>query len=248
MEETRSNQGRYGMPVLRERSGHENVEDLFFPRRERQFRDGLLGATGYNSRYMLFRPSSSFVRDFGDVALRLNNALYEFRRLSADHALILDGDRLQAHYGELNNRVDKARDTLVVLTTYCNKGFDGKWEETLDGAWPSVADAPAKSLALEWEAFDAVRRRSVEGDVLTEAGCEAGWVALRPCPFYGRLMGEIICTFNDALIRAEARMGADIEAGKAHEVRQYRLELRKGMAALRADVEAIIEFCEREVA
>ena len=62
------------------------------------------------------------------------------------------------------------------------------------------------------------------------------------------LMGEIICTFNDALIRAEARMGADIEAGKAHEVRQYRLELRKGMAALRADVEAIIEFCEREVA
>ena len=247
MEDTRNNQGRYGMPMLRERSGHENVEDLFSPRRERQFHDGLLGAAGYNSKYLLFRPSSSFVRDFGDVVLRLNMALYEFRRLSADHALLLDGDRLQAHYDELNGRVDKTRDRLVVLMDYCNKGFDGNWEETLDGTWPA-ADAPPNTLAEDGDVFDSTRRRGVESDLLTEAGREAGWVALRPCPFYGRLMGEIICTFNDALIRAEARMGADIEAGKAREVRQYRLELRKGMTALRADVEAIIEFCQRKVA
>ena len=246
MEHTRNNQGRYGMPVLRGRSGHENVEDLFSPRRERQFNDGLLGAAGYNSKYLLFRPSSSFARDFGDVVLRLNMALYEFRRLSADHALLLDGDSLQAHYDELNGLVDKTRDRLVVLMDYCNKGFDGNWKETLDGTWPA-ADAAPNALAEDGDVFDAARRRGVESDLLTEAGCEAGWVALRPCPFYGRLMGEIIYTFNDALIRAEARMGADIEAGKAREVRQYRLELRKGMTALRGDVEAIIEFCERKV-
>ena len=157
MEDTRNNPSRYGMPVLRERSGHENVEDLFSPRRERQFNDGLLGAAGYNSKYLLFRPSSSFVRDFGDVVLRLNMALYEFRRLSADHALLLDGDRLQAHYDELNGRVDKTRDRLVVLMDYCNKGFDGNWEETLDGTWPA-ADAPAASLAEDGDVFDAARQ------------------------------------------------------------------------------------------
>ena len=90
MEETRNSQNRYGMPVLRERSGHENVEDLFVPRRERQFKDGLMGETGYNSRYVLFRPASSFARDFGDAVLRLNDALYGLRRQAADHALFLE--------------------------------------------------------------------------------------------------------------------------------------------------------------
>ena len=235
------------MPVLRERSGHENVEDLFVPRRERQFKDGLLGETGYNSRYVLFRPSSSFARDFGDTALRLNDALYDFRRQAADHALFLDEDKLQAHYDELDRCVDKARDRLVALTEYCNKGFDGKWDELLEGTWPAAADGPESSLRAGGDAFESARQRSVEGDLLTEAGREGGWVALRPCPFYGRLMGEIVCTFNDGLIRAEARMGADIEGGKAREVRQYRLELRKGMTALRQEVEEIIEFCERKV-
>ena len=235
------------MPVLRERSGHENVEDLFVPRRERQFKDGLLGETGYNSRYVLFRPSSSFARDFGDAALRLNDALYDFRRQAADHALFLDEDKLQAHYDELDRCVDKARDRLVALTAYCNKGFDGKWDELLEGTWPAAEDGPESSPRAGGDAFESARQRSVEGDLLTEAGRDGGWVALRPCPFYGRLMGEIVCTFNDGLIRAEARMGADIEGGKAREVRQYRLELRKGMTALRQEVEGIIEFCERKV-
>ena len=80
---------------------------------------------------------------------------------------------------------------------------------------PGSGCAGGNTLAEDGDVFDAARQRGVESDLLTEAGREAGWVALRPCPFYGRLMGEIICTFNDALIRAEARMGADIEAGKA---------------------------------
>ena len=245
MEETRNSQNRYGMPVLRERSGHENVEDLFVPRRERQFKDGLMGETGYNSRYVLFRPASSFARDFGDAVLRLNDALYGLRRQAADHALFLEEDKLQAHYEELDRCVDKARDRLVVLTKYCNKGFDGKWDEVLDGTWP--ADESGSPLAASNDPFEAARQRGVEGDLLTEAGRDGGWVALRPCPFYGRLMGEIVCTLNDGLIRAEARMGPDIEAGKAQEVRQFRLELRKGMTALVHDVEEIVDFCERKV-
>ena len=234
------------MPVLRERRGHENVEDMFVPRRERQFRDGLMGETGYNSRYVLFRPASSFARDFGDTVLRLNDALYGVRRQAADHALLLEEDKLQAHYDELDRRVDQARDRLVALTAYCNKGFDGKWDEVLAGTWPAD-DEMGNALTSNGDAFESIRQRGINGDLLTEAGRDGGWVALRPCPFYGRLMGEIVCTFNDGLIRAEARMGPDIEAGKAQLVRQFRLELRKGMRALRQDVEAIIEFCERRI-
>ena len=247
MEETRNNQNRYGMPVLRERPGHENVEDLFVPRRERQYRDGLMGETGYNSRYVLFRPSSSFARDFGDAVLRLNDALYGVRRQAADHALFLDGDKLQAHYDELDRCVGKARDRLVALTEFSNKGFDGKWDELLEGAWP-VEEEARNFPATSEDPFGSARQRGIEGDLLTEAGRDGGWVPLRPCPFYGRLMGEIVCTFNDGLIRAEARMGPDIEAGKAQDVRRFRLELRKGMMALRQDVEAIIGFCERRAA
>lgn len=247
MEETRNNQNRYGTPVLRERGGHESAEALLGQRRERQYKDGLLGETGYNSRYVLFRPSSSFMRDFGDAILRLNDALYGFRGETADHALFLDEDKLQAHYDELDRCVGKARDRLVVLTEYSNKGFDGKWDEVLEGAWPTVPDVPGNPLGTDADVFEATRQRGVERDLLTEAGREGGWVALRPCPFYGRLMAEIVCTFNDGLKRAEARMGADIEAGKAQEVRQFRLELRKGMTALRQDVDEIIEFCGRKV-
>ena len=55
------------------------------------------------------------------------------------------------------------------------------------------------------DVFEAVRQRNVEVGILTELGREGGWVAFHPCPFYGRLIGEIACTLNDALRRLEGR-------------------------------------------
>lgn len=264
MEATRDNQSRYGVPVLRERKGHENVEELFFSRRERQFMGGLISESGYNSRYVLFRPSRSFVRVLGDTVLRLNDALYGFRSQAADHLLLFEGDRLKAHYGELDRRVEAVRDRLVALTTYCNRGFDGRLEEALEGIEPDAeegmeadappetaeepSEAPGKTAAASEDAdvFEVVRQRHVQGGVLTDSGCKEGWVALRPCPFYGRLMGELVFTLNDALMRLEGRMATDIMRGREEALRQYYRGLTRDLTALRGDVEEIIAFCERK--
>lgn len=265
MEATRDNQSRYGVPVLRERKGHENVEELFFSRRERQFMGGLLSETGYNGRYVLFRPSRSFVRVLGDAVLRLNDALYGFRSQAADHLLLFEGDKLQAHYGELDQRVEAVRDRLVDLTTYCNKGFDGRLEEALEGVEPTAEEGPEAVAPPETaegpsevpgttaaapenvDVFEVLRQRHVEGGVLTDSGCKDGWVALRPCPFYGRLMGELVFTLNDALTRVEGRMASDIMRGKEETLRQYYRGLMRDLAALRGDVEEIIAFCGRKM-
>ena len=265
MEAPRDSQSRYGVPVLRERKGHENVEELFFSRRERQFMGGLLSETGYNGRYVLFRPSRSFVRVLGDAVLRLNDALYKFRSQAADHLLLFEGDGLQAHYGELDRRVEAVRDRLVALTTYCNRGFDGRLDEALQGIEEPTAegaegdvqsgtseepgDAPDTSAAGPEadDVFELVRQRHLDAGVLTESGCKEGWVAIRPCPFYGRLMGEILCTLNDALMRVEGRMASDIMRGKEESLRQYYRGLMRDLTALRGDVEQIVAFCERRV-
>ena len=250
MEETRSNQSRFGIPVLRQRSGYESAGELFFARRERQLLSGVLSEEGHGGHYVLFQPSRTFVRIVGERVLRLNDALDDFRHEAADHALFLDGDKLQAHYDELERCVDKARDRLVLLTEYCNKGFDGKMPEAL-GSLEDASGVPAavvESSSDADEALEAARQRHVKAGILTDTGWKEGWVALRPCPFYGRFVGEIILTLNDALRRMEGRTWYHIVGGDSDELlRQYYQELGSGMCALRQDLEAIIEFCQRKV-
>ena len=273
MEETRNNQSRFGMPVLRERSAYESAGELFFTRRERQHLSGVLSEEGRNRHYVLFQPSKTFARFVGESVLNLNDALDGFRHEAADHLLFLEGDRLQSHYGELDERMEKARDKLVVLTEYCNRGFDGKMEEAL-GSLEAVGqqglDASEKQALTGDESgidsedaseaagdratpevgeiLEAVRQRSVKAGILTDTGRKEGWVPMRPCPFYARFMSEIILTLNDALRRVEGRTWYYIVGGENDDVlRQYYQELRGGMAGLRQDLEEIIEFCERKV-
>ena len=280
---TRDNSTRHGLPVLRNRSGHEGASLLFTARRERQFGAGLLSEAGNDGHYVLFRPSKFFGRILSDRVLQLNEALYHFRNEAADHILFLDGDKLQAYYDELNDWIEKVRDRLVVLTGYCNKGFDGRFQEALESVelsgWEGsekpteseeesvqpenaseVSDVevqPENSLEVSdvefgvkpdsVDVFEAVRQRNVEVGILTELGREGGWVAFHPCPFYGRLIGEIACTLNDALRRLEGRTSFFVASGEADGVRQYYLELKNGITALRGDLEGIIGFCKRKV-
>ena len=256
MEATRDNHNRFGTPVRRERSGHENAEDLFSARRERQFRAGLMSDAGFGGRYVLFRPSRVLLWVLGDTVVRLNDALYGFRRLAHDHLMLLDGDGLSGHYGELGRRVEAVRDRLVALTEYCNKGFEGHLDEALEHArWAGVEGSEAETgaaaiapYAEKGDVFESHRQRQVEVGILTALGREEGWVALRPCPFHGRLMGEMVCTLNDALGRVEGRMAADIMTGREEGLRQYIGELQKGMTELRVDLEGIIDVCKRKVA
>ena len=97
------------------------------------------------------------------------------------------------------------------------------------------------------QVFEAVRKRNVEEGILSDLGYERGYVAFRPCPFYGRVVGEIVYTFNDALQRMEGRLPFYVASGQEALVFRYCGRLRKDMGALRAELEGVVTFCRGEV-
>ena len=271
MEAARSSSTRFGRPMHRERRGHEGGGQLFIARRERDFTRGLLSDMGHGNDYLVFQPSGFFVRVLGDGVLRLNEALSGFRGQAVDHVLCLEGDDLNAHYADLDSRIEEVRDRVFDLTEYCNKGFDGQFREALEGveaadgagaqgaAAPETegmppAEAPEASAAVvgarpaDVDVFEALRQRNAEQGILTDFGREQGCVAFQPCPFYGRFVSEIAYTLNDALRRMEGQTSYYIVDGNGEVLRRYYLELQNGMTALRGDLEGIIAFCKRKVA
>lgn len=268
MEAARSSSTRFGRPMHRDRRGHEGGGQLFIARRERDFTRGLLSDMGHSNDYLVFQPSGFFVRVLGDGVLRLNEALSGFRGQAVDHVLFLEGDDLNAHYADLDSRIEEVRDRVFDLTAYCNKGFDGQFREALEGIEPAptegaqgaaehetegseAAEAPAAVVgarAADVDVFEALRQRNVEQGILTDFGKEQGCVAFQPCPFYGRFMSEIAYTLNDALRRMEGQTSYYIVDGNGEVLRQYYRELKNGMAALRRDLDGIVAFCKRKVA
>ena len=269
METTRTDERRHGRPMQRKRRGHEGGGQLFIARRQRDFTRGLLSEKGYSNDYLVFRPSGLFVRGLGDGVLRLNDAFSDFRGQAVDHVLLLGGDDMQAHYAELERRIQAVRDRVFDLTAYCNKGFDGRFQEALEGVEGVAADGADGTAAAEStgkpgaegaavvgarpddtdvDVFEALRRHNVEQGILTDLGRDQGYVAFQPCVFYGRFMSEIAYTFNDALRRMEGQTSYYIVDGQGEAVRQYYGELGNGLAALRRDLDDIIDFCQRRVA
>ena len=265
MEATGDSLSRYGRPIERERDGYGGGGQLFIVRRESDFLAGLLSEKGHGNNYLVFKPTGLFVRSLGDVVLRLNQALFEFRGDVVDHILVLGEDGVEGHYAELDQRTGVVRDRLVVLTECCNKGFDGRYKEALEGIrdlerlTPEVGnDGDAKKWRLGSEgraAFDRVRVRNLEEGVLTDDGQEQGYVAFKACPLYGRLVGEIIYTLNDGLRRMEDRASHYILNGVVGEggegevklVIEFVETLGKVLGVLRGDVEEVIAFCQQKV-
>ena len=248
---------KFGRPMERERDGHTGGGQLFIARRAIDFEGGLLSEKGHNSNYLAFRPSNLFMRVLGDDVLRLNDALFEFRGQAVDQLLVFDDDGLQAHYGELNRRFEMVRDRLQALTAYCNKGFDRFLDEALEMAegWAEQTLEVGEDGLAEMKAFgplgpdvyEAVRRRNVDEGILTELGSEQGYVAFKSCPFYGRVVGEIVYTFNDALRRMEGRTPQYIQEGQVKEVRRYYVGLMRGMKLLRDEMQQAADFCRETV-
>ncbi|MDE0205866.1 MAG: hypothetical protein OXP66_07555 [Candidatus Tectomicrobia bacterium] len=272
MESTRTDARRFGRPMHRDRRGHEGGGQLFIARRERDFMRGLLSDMGRGNDYLVFQPSTLFVKVLGNAVLRLNDALSGFRTQAVDHVLFLEGDDLNAHYADLDSRIGEVRDRVFKLTEYCNKGFDGQFREALEELQPAAAvtaqgpEAPVTDEgdtgnasdstagvvgarpAEEVDVFEVQRQRNIEQGILTDFGREQGCVAFQPCPFYGRFMSEIAYTLNDALRRMEGQTSYYVVDGNGEVLRQYYRELKNGMAALRRDLEGIIGFCRRKVA
>ena len=100
------------------------------------------------------------------------------------------------------------------------------------------------------DVFETVRERNVAEGILTELGRERAYVGFQSCPLYGRVVGEIIYTLNDALCRMQDRtsfylMGAELELVKL--VDRYYEVLKKDMRVLRGELEEVVEFCRRKV-
>ena len=87
----------------------------------------------------------------------------------------------------------------------------------------------------------------MEEGVLTQLGSEQGYVAFKACPFYGRVVGEIVYTFNDALRRVEGRTPQYIQEGLVKEVRRYYVDLMMGMKLLRGEMGDVMTFCRAGV-
>ena len=252
MEGTRDNRGPYGRPMERDRDGHGGGGDLFVIRREAHFGRGLLSERGYNDNYLLFRPSSLFKLDVGEGVLRLNDALSEFRGRIVEDMLALGQEGLKGHYAELGRRVEGVRDRLLNVIKCCQKGFDGLFTEVLEADGSEEAgqegQEPKGTEPGGTGVFEAVRKRNVEEGILTDLGFERGYVAFRPCPFYGRVVGEIIYTFNDALQRMEGRLPYYVAGGGEDLVLRYCGRLRKDMGALRTEIQEVVEYCEKNAA
>ena len=140
MESTRTDARRFGRPMHRDRRGHEGGGQLFIARRERDYMRGLLSDMGRGNDYLVFQPSTLFVKVLGDAVLHLNDALSGFRTQAVDHVLHLEGDDLNAHYADLDSRIGEVRDRVFRLTEYCNKGFDGQFREALEEVEPATAE------------------------------------------------------------------------------------------------------------
>ena len=248
---------KFGRPMERERDGHTGGGQLFVGRRAIDYEAGLLTEKGHNSNYLAFRPANLFMRVLGDDVLGLNDALFAFRGRAVDLLLVFDDDGVQAHYGELNRRFEVVRDRLQALTEYCNKGFDRLLDEALELAqlWTDRREEAGEDAVAGMKAFgplgpdvyETVRQRNVDEGVLTELGSEQGYVAFKSCPFYGRVVGEIAYTFNDALRRVEGRTPQYIQEGLVKEVRRYYVDLMTGMKLLRGEMGDVTAFCSGRV-
>ena len=262
MESTRNNHGKFGRPMDRELAGYAGGGQLFVLRRTGDFERGLLSEKGHNNNYLAFKPSGMFMRLLGDDVLRLNAALFHFRGQAVERLMLFDDERLRAHNGELNQRFEAVRDRLGSLTAYCNKGFERLLDEAQEMAegWAAELSEGEENGLSEAKLFgpsgpdvyEAVRRQNREEGVLTETGSDEGYVAFRSCPLYGRVVGEIVYTLNDALRRVEDRTGLYTmeglhDQGQLLRVRRFYAGLMRGMKLLRRELDEAAAFCRSEV-
>ena len=205
--------------------------------------------------------------------LRLNEALSDVREQGAELIPSVGVDRLQAYYGELEQLIEAARDRLAALIRYCHQGSGGRFKEALEGSGPGAAsgaagtsdesretgaaaipasESPASDVVAAIAGttagiFDALRQRHFEQGILTEFGRDQACVAFQPSQFFGRFLGELTYSLNDALLRLEGNTAYYIMCGDGETQQHYYVGLEGDLAELGADLDGIIAFCLRKV-
>ena len=259
METTRINP--VGSAMQRDELARQGGGRLFHLRRERDLARGLLSASGHANDYLVFQPSTYFSGVLGDRLLRLNAALSDVRGQGVELIPSVGVDRLQAHYSELERLIEAARDRLATLIQYCHKGSAGRFREAVDGIEsrpPEPAGVQPSDLSDEHVAavaarktpavFDTLRQRHYEQGILTELGRDQGCLAFQPSPFFGRFLGEIAYSLNDALRRLEGNTSYYVMSGDGETLQSYYQDLEGGLVEIGRDLDAIIAWCGQKVA
>ena len=267
MEMTRINP--VGSAMHRDELARQGGGRLFHLRRERDLARGLLSARGHANDYLVFQPSTYFSRVLGDRVLRLNAALCDLRERGPELIASVGVDRLQAHYSELELLIEAARDRLGALIQYCHKGSAGRFKEALEGGETDSrsggSDASEESGARETgplpatassdadlgaavadstaNVFDALRQRHFEQGILTELGRDQACVAFQPSQFFGRFLGEIAYSLNDALRGLEGNTSYYVMSNDGGTLRDYYQGLEGALANLGADLDGIVDCC-----
>lgn len=109
-----------------------------------------------------------------------------------------------------------------------------------------VAAAAARTAGTD--VFDALRQRHVDQGILTAFGRDQGCVAFQPSPFFGRFLGEIAYSLNDALRRLEGNTSYYVMSGDGDTLQNYYLGLEGRLAGIGRDLDGIIACCKRKVA
>ena len=267
--------------IQRQAPGFQGGGRLFYLRRERDLARGLLSPKGRGNDYLVFQPSKYFARIIGDRIFRLNEALSEVRAQGAKLIPSMGVARLQAHYADLDQLIEAARDRLESLIDYCHKGSTGRFREALEGNKPDLSQArtavglsdlldesgapkhsgarhsepsedggveEATATAAGTDVFDALRQRHFEQGILTEYGRDQGCVAFQPCPFYGRFLGEVVYSLNDALRRLEGNTSYYVMIGDSESLQSYYRRLEGSLMEVGRNLDGIIGWCEQNLA
>ena len=273
METTRFNP--LGGGIHRQAPGCQGGGRLFYLRRERDLARGLLTPKGRGNDYLVFQPSKYFARILGDRLLRLNEALSAVRGQGAELIPSMGVARLQAHYADLDQLIEAARDRLESLIDYCHKGSTGRFKEALEDIEPEAATSASDSteescvpkalggrysgpsdtgdgdeataMEIRGDVFDALRQRHFEQGILTEYGRDQGCVGFHPCPFYGRFLGEIAYSLNDALRRLEGNTSYYVMIGDSETLQSYYRRLESSLVEIGRNMDGVIACCQRKV-
>ena len=77
---------------------------------------------------------------------------------------------------------------------------------------------------------------------------DLGYVAFQPSAFYGRFVGELVYSLNDAPRRLEGLTSYYVMSGDGKTLQTYCAELENGLRQIGKDLDGIVGFCKRKLA
>ena len=198
-----------------DRAAQEGGGQVFASRRQRDVVRNLLTQFGARNDYVSFFPARVFMRYLGPYVRRLNEAFETLKKEHPDALALGLYAELREHDSGLRKEVQAARELLVQVVQYCEKGFEGDYENALAMDFlANVPEIPDRRQAPVWEDhFKGERDALAQAGVLTSLGVREGLYAYKPCVFFGRFLADLTIVSNEWMLRAENNAAQNMMSG-----------------------------------